>query len=71
VAKNPDVINGFCCSARRDVVAASTTEDEIGSAKKDRRRKPSSAKIENSKSDSEGEKLFSNTVVSRYPDASG
>ncbi len=38
---------------------ASTTEDEIGSAKPDRRRKPSAAKLENLKTDSsEGELIF-------------
>jgi hypothetical protein len=46
---------------------ASTTEDEIGSAKPDRRRKPSAAKLENLKTDSsEGELIFFscyNTIV--------
>ncbi len=46
---------------------ASTTEDEIGSPKPDRRRKPSAARLENLKTDSsEGELIFfscNNTCV--------
>jgi hypothetical protein len=46
---------------------ASTTEDEIGSAKPDRRRKPSAAKLENLKTDSsEGELIFFHIITLVY-----